>query len=177
MLRSIAADHSSGLSVIAAPRDNTPLDILSNEQSLSLVETAMREFGTVFIDLPHNWTNWSLSLLARADVIVLVTQVRIASLNRARRQIDLLESQELGGAKIHVVVNRADKGLFKTINVKDAERVLGRAIAHTVANDHETMSAAIEQGVPVTDIRRKGPLIRDLDSMTTALLETLAVEP
>jgi pilus assembly protein CpaE len=163
--------------VIAAPRDITPLDILSSEQALALTEAAMREFGTIFVDLPHNWTNWSLSLLARADVIVLVTQVRIASLNRARRQIDLLQSQDLGGQNIEVVVNRADKGMFKSINVKDAERVLGRAIAHTVANDHETMSAAIERGVPVAEIRRKGPLARDLDSITTALLETLAVEP
>lgn len=176
LLRSTTALHSSGLSVVAAPREITPLDVLSSDQSLALIDTAMREFGTVFVDLPHNWTNWSLSLLARADVIVLLTQVRIASLNRARRQLDLLQSQDLDGLDIRVVVNRAEKSMFKSINVKDAERVLGRPIAHTVVNDPDTMDAAIEHGVPVSEIRRKGPLARDLDSVTAGLLETLAVE-
>ena len=35
----------------------------------------MREFGTVFVDLPTNWTNWSLSLLARSDLVLLVTEM------------------------------------------------------------------------------------------------------
>lgn len=176
LLRATTAAHPSGLAVLAAPRQIMPLETLGSDQALELVNTAMREFGTTFVDLPHNWTNWSLSLLARADVVLLVTELRIASLHRARRQLDLLASQDLGALDVRVVINRAEKGLFRSIKPTDVERVLGRPIAYTVANDHETMSAAIERGVPVAEIRRKGPLARDLDTITAALAETLAVE-
>ena len=176
LLRSTTARHPSGLAVLAAPRQITPLDSLDSEMALSLAETAMREFGTVFVDLPHNWTNWSMSLLARADVVLLVTELRIPSLNRARRQLDLLASQDMDRLDIRIVINRAEKGLFRSIKPADVQRALGRPVAFTVVNDHETMIAAIERGVPVAEIRRKGPLARDLDALTNALVETLGVE-
>ncbi|WP_309611527.1 hypothetical protein [Sphingomonas sp.] len=176
LLRATTARHPSGLAVLAAPRQITPLDALDSEMALALAETAMREFGTVFVDLPHNWTNWSMSLLARADVVLLVTELRIPSLNRARRQLDLLASQDMDRLDIRIVVNRAEKGLFRAIKPADVQRALGRSVAFTVVNDHETMIAAIERGVPVAEIRRKGPLARDLDTLTNALVETLGVE-
>lgn len=176
LLRATTAAHPSGLSILAAPREITPLESLSSEQMLGMVDTAMREFGTVFVDLPHNWSNWSLSLLARADVVLLVTELRIASLHRAKRQLDLIASQGLGKLDIRVVINRAEKGLFRTLKTEDAERVLGRPIAYTVANDHETMSTAIERGVPVAEIKRRGPLARDLDTLTTGIAAALGVE-
>ena len=176
LLRATTAPHPSGLSVLSAPRQIMPLEMLNSEQAFQLVDTATREFGTVFLDLPHNWTNWSLSLLARANAVLLVTELRISSLHRARRQLDLLASQDLGDLDVKVVINRAEKGLFRTIKTTDVERVLGRPIAYTVANEHETMSTAIERGVPVLQIRRKGPLARDLETIAAGLAETLAVE-
>ncbi len=176
LLRATTAAHPSGLSIVAAPRQITPLESLASDQMLGLVETAMREFGTVFVDLPHNWSNWSLSLLARSDIVLLVTELRIASLHRAKRQLDLIASQDLGNLDVRIVINRAEKGLFRSLKVEDAERVLGRPISYTVANDHETMSAAIERGVPVAEIRRRGPLARDLDTLTAGLVAALGVE-
>ena len=176
MLRATTAAHPSGLAILAAPREITPLESLSNEQMLGLVEIAMREFGTVFIDLPHNWSNWSLSLLARSDIVLLVTELRIASLHRAKRQLNLIAGQDLGKLDVRVVVNRAEKGLFRTLKTEDAERVLGRPIAFTVANDHETMSTAIERGVPVSEIKRRGPLARDLDALADGIVAALGVE-
>ena len=176
LLRATTAAHPSGLAILAAPREITPLESLTSEQMIGLVETAMREFGTVFVDLPHNWSNWSLSLLARSDVVLLVTELRIASLHRAKRQLDLIAGQDLGTLDVRVVINRAEKGLFRTLKTEDAERVLGRPIAFTVANDHETMSAAIERGVPVAEIKRRGPLARDLDALTDGIVAALGVE-
>ena len=76
-----------------------PLEGVSNEHLMEIVDLATREFGTVFIDLPTNWTNWSLSLVARSDLVLLVTELTVAGLNRARRQLDLLESQDLGSSR------------------------------------------------------------------------------
>jgi pilus assembly protein CpaE len=65
LLRGATTPHPSGLHVIAAPPTMMPLESLTSDQLLDIVEIAAREFGTVLVDLPTNWTNWSLSLLAR----------------------------------------------------------------------------------------------------------------
>src|SRR4030095_13699627 len=50
LMRSIAAPHPSGLRVIAAPHEIMPLEAISSDQLLSIVDLATAEFGTVFVD-------------------------------------------------------------------------------------------------------------------------------
>lgn len=176
LLRATTTPHPSGLKIIAAPRDMMPLEALTNEQALQIVELAMREFGTVFIDLPTNWTNWSLSLLARSDLTLIVTEMSIASLNRARRQLKMIASQDLSALDVRVIVNRFEKGMFKTIQPGHVAEVLGRDIAFTVSNDHATMSAAIDRGVPIEEIKRRSPLSRDFGLIDAGVAAALGLK-
>lgn len=176
MLRSMTALHPRGLRVIGAPSTMLPLDALTNDGAIDLVTLAAREFGTVFVDLPSNWTNWSLSLVARADVVLLVTEMTVSSLHRARRQLDMLHEQELGGLDLRVIVNRVEKGLFKTVAMADVERALGRDVAFTVANDHPLMRAAIDRGVPLAEVKSKSALGKDVGQIADQLFADLAGE-
>ena len=176
LLRATTAVHSSGLRVLASPPDMMPLESLSSDQLLEIVELAGREFGTVLVDLPTNWTNWSLSLLARSDVILLVTEMTIPSLYRARRQIDLIKSQELEDLDVRVVVNRFEKGLLKTIRIADVRESLGREVSFTIANEHTLMCAAIDRGVPIAEIKRKSALAKDLDTLDAGIAAALGLE-
>ena len=176
LLRATTAIHSSGLRVLASPPDMMPLESLSSDQLLQIVELAAKEFGTILVDLPTNWTNWSLSLLARSDVILLVTEMTIPSLYRARRQLDLIKSQELDDLDVRVVVNRFEKGLLKTIRVDDVRESLGREVSFTIANDHALMCAAIDRGVPIAEIKRKSALAKDLDTLDAGIAAALGLE-
>ena len=173
LLRATTSPHPTGLSVIAAPREIMPLDAIGDDDMIRLIEVASAEFDTLFVDLPANWTNWSLSLLARADLVLMVTQLSVASLHRARRQLDLLNSQKLGSISLKLIVNRFEKRLLSKISASDVERVLGRAPDFMIANDYETMTEAIERGVPLADIRRKGPLARDLHKLEIGVAAAL----
>jgi pilus assembly protein CpaE len=176
LLRSAMTQHSSGLYVAAAPTEMLPLESLTNEQAIAIVDRGLKEFGTVFVDLPANWSNWSLSLVARSNLIVLLTDLSIAGLHRARRQIDLLAAQDLGNIEIKVVANRFRKSLFKTVNLGDAEEALGRKIAFTISDEPDLMNAAIDQGLPVGDISRKSTLVRDLDALDKSIIAALRLE-
>lgn len=176
LMRSTMVQHPSGLFVAAAPAAMLPLESLTNEQVIAIVDRAQRDFQTVFVDLPANWTNWSLSLVARSHVVLLVTDLSVPGLNRARRQIDLLRDQGLGELDLRIVVNRFEKGLFKSVKAPDAERVLGHPVAFTVACDDELMEAALSQGLLVGDIKRRATLVRDLDTIDAGLAAALNLE-
>lgn len=173
LLRATTTEHRSGLKVIAAPPEMMPLEGLSNEHLMQIAELAAHEFGTVFIDLPTNWTNWSLSLVARSDLVLLVTELTVAGLNRAKRQLNLLELQDLGGLEVRVIVNRFEKSMSRTIRPADVREALGRDVSYTIANDFALMRAAIDRGVPLSELKRKSALANDLDTVAAGLAAAL----
>ena len=175
LLRAATTQHSSGLHVIAAPPTMMPLESLTSDQLLDIVEIAAREFGTVLVDLPTNWTNWSLSLLARSDLVLLVTQMTIPSLNRAKRQLELMRAQELEDLDVRIVVNRLEKGFMRTIRLSDVRDGLGLDVSYTIANDHAGMRSAIDRGVPIDEIKRKSAIGKDLDMLDAGIAAALGL--
>lgn len=176
LLRSIAIEHGSGVSVIAAPKQLSPIESVDVDQVLRVIELAARCYDVVLIDLPGNWTNWSLSLAARADLLLMVVELSVGSLRQARRQIDLLLDQQLGNIPLEVIVNRVEKKLFKSIDLGDVRRVLGQDVDLVVANDFQLMSAACDQGVLVGDLRAKTKIDRDLGAIAARCDELLQKE-
>ena len=176
LVRATTTEHQSGLRVIAAPPEMMPLEGISSEHLTQIVDLATREFGTVFVDLPTNWTNWSLSLVARSDLVLLVTELSVAGLNRAKRQLRLLDSQDLGGLDVRVIVNRYEKSQSRTIRPADVREALGRDVAYTVSNDFLLIRAAIDRGVPIGDIKRKSAVAKDLETLDVGLAAALGLE-
>lgn len=176
LLCSITTPHPSGLSVLSAPEEMLPLEALNNDQVLGVVERAQRAYGTVFVDLPANWTHWSLSLAARSDLILMIADLSVAGLRQARRQLDLLEEQDLGNVPLEIVLNRYEKSLFGSVKQADAVKALGREARFTVANDPATVTGAIERGVTVDEIKRRSAFGSDLDRIDKALVSLLGLE-
>ena len=176
LLRATTTTHSSGLRVIAAPPSLVPLDSITSDQIIQIVDMAKREFGTVFVDLPANWTNWSLSILAQSDLVLLVTELSVSALNRARRQLDLIREQELGAVDLRLIVNRFEKGLLKTVKPGDVYKALGREVAYTIANDPAVMIPATERGVPISEIKRKSAVGKDIDALEAGIAGILGRE-
>jgi pilus assembly protein CpaE len=176
LLRATTTLHPSGLKVIGAPKSLMPLDAVSSEQLIEIIEIAKREFGTVFVDLPASWTNWSLSLLAQSDLVLLITELSISGLYRARRQLDLLREQDLASVDLRIVVNRFEKGLLKTVKQSDVQSALGRAVSYTIANEPGVMQPAIERGVPISELKRKSAVGRDIDMLDGGIAAALGRE-
>lgn len=170
LLRSVTAKHPSGLLVVSAPREIIPLESVNADQMSDLIDLAVQEFSTVVLDLPLSWTNWTLALVARSDIICLVTELSIPSLRQARRQIDFLEEQGLGNVPLHVIINRYKTGWGQSINLDEAVQVLRKQVSCTIGNDFATMSSAIDQGVPIASIRKKTRLEKDIEALVKNVL-------
>ncbi len=165
MLRTACVQGPTGVKVLAAPPEIMPLEAVSTEQIFNLVDLATREFRTVFLDLPCNWTNWSLSLIGRADIVILVIELTVASLRQARRQLNLLASQGLQHVPVMIVANRVQKRLFRTISLADAEQALKHPVHFAIDNDFPLISTAQDQGVLISDIKAKSKISKDIESM------------
>jgi pilus assembly protein CpaE len=175
LLRSVLARHPSGLSYLAAPAEFVPLESLTPDLVDPVLALVRREFQTVLVDLPPDWTDWSLSILAQSDLILLVSELSIASLHQAKRQLDFLRQQDLGQVPVSVIMNKVTKGLFKTVDFQDAARILGRDVAFTIAEDAATVRSALDQGEQISQINNRSRTARDLGEIAMSLQTKQAV--
>lgn len=176
LLRATCTDHPSGLKIIAAPTDMIPIEGMPMDHLLRIIELARKEFDTVFVDLPTNWTNWSLSVVAQSDLVLLVTEQSVAAINRAKRQLMLLDSQDLSNVEVRVIVNRFEKSQAKIVRSADVREALGRDVDYRIANDFQLMRSAIDRGVPISDLKRKSALGADLDALDAGVAAALGLE-
>lgn len=168
LVRSVAARAPGGAHVIAAPSDIAPLEEMNAEQLIQMVDMASQEFSTVYLDMPASWTNWSLSLIARSDLVILVIELTIASLRQARRQLELLAMQGLSEVPVMVVVNRVQKKLFKPIDLGDAERAIGHPVSISITNDFPLVSTALDQGVSIQSLQKGSKVAKDIEGLIDA---------
>jgi pilus assembly protein CpaE len=65
---------------------------------------------------------------------------------------------------------------LRKFRASDIRAALGCDIAYTVADDEPTMRAAIDQGVPISEIKRKSVIGRDIDALENGLAAALGME-
>jgi pilus assembly protein CpaE len=176
LIRATSTRHESGLHVISAPRELMPVEGHSSDDFIHIADAAAREFGTAFVELPTNWTKWSVSLIARSDLVLLVAELTITSLNRARRQLELLRAEGLGDLNVRVVINRFDKSQLRTIRASDVREALGYEISDTIANDPAIMRTASDRGVTIDQVKRKSTVGKDINLLDAGIAAALGLE-
>ncbi|WP_296679642.1 AAA family ATPase [Novosphingobium sp.] len=170
LVRSVARTGADNVHVFAAPDAIMPLESVDTDRMLRLIEVIRHQYSYVVLDLPANWTNWSLSALTAASQVLMVVELSVGSLRQARRRLDLFSSVGIEGDDVQLVVNRSERRMFRTIDVGDATETLGRPVLGSVSLDEPTVSTAQDQGLLVHQISRKSRFQVDV----RAIAETLA---
>lgn len=171
LLRTVTVETATGLRVVTAPQEIMPIEAVNADQVFRVVELAQHNFDTVYLDLPGNWTNWSMSLVARSEVIFLVVELTIASLRQARRQIALLRSLDIDPARIHVIANRVERKFFRSIGLKDAAAALDHPVSLSIANDFPLVSSALDQGVLIQELKARSRVCKDLQDIVDCCVQ------
>ena len=74
-----------------------------------------------------------------------------------------------------MALNRHDQGWGKgkSAHISDAEKALGRKFDYYVANDFSLVSEAINQGVPLSKIKKRSKVGKSIDHMFADVQEAL----
>lgn len=177
LLRGVMARHDCGLEVLVAPGEVLPLETVTPEFVSASLEIAREEYAYVLIDLPPTWTSWTYNALACSDLIVLVTQLTVSGVRRTIHQFATLREQGMENIAVKIALNRYDDGWGKgkSAHLGDAEKALGRKFDYHVANDFSLVSEAINQGVPLSKIKKRSKVAKGIETMFTDIQEVLKV--
>jgi pilus assembly protein CpaE len=161
LLKSMIGQTSSGLHVIAAPDAIMPLESVDTDYLLNLIRMLRQQFAYVVLDLPANWTNWTLSAALGADTVLLVVELSVASLRQAKRRLELFRSVGIDEKAVQIVVNRVEKRLFRTIALDDVSETLGHPVLGSIALEAPAVSVAQNQGMLTSEVHRKSKFASD----------------
>lgn len=170
LVRSVVRTSEDGANVIAAPAEIVPLETVDTDQLLRVIEHLRRSYGHVVLDLPANWTNWTLSAALAADVVLLVVELSVHSLRQAKRRLELFRTVGIPAERVAVVVNRHEKRLFRTISLTDVAATLFHPALGSIALDEPAVSAAQDQGRLVQAINRRSAFAGDIARLADTLL-------
>ena len=173
LLQSVACDGGAHVEVIAAPADIVPIESVDFDELVRVITLARRNYDYVVVDLPATLTNWSLSAIYAANMTVMVGNLSVPSLRHAKRQIDFLLSMGISRDAIQVVLNRAEKGLFKTISKGDAESALKHSVLATIADDAALLRAAQDQGQLAEAVQRRSRFVKDVHHLADQIVDRL----
>lgn len=169
------ATHRTGARLLAAPRDMVALETLTPPDITALMTGLRRDFPLTIVDLPSAWTAWTNQLLNLADRIVLVTHLSVPHVQMAKRQLRILASQQLENRPLILVCNALSPDQSASVSIKAAERALERTFDVVIPEDRKTMTAAINQGVELSAIRRGTKLEKAITELADKVAATAPV--
>lgn len=177
LLKTVVRTCSDNVAVVAAPSEIMPLEVVDTDRLLRVLQLLRRNYSTVILDLPANWTNWTLSAALSANLVLLVCELSVASLRQAKRRLELFKTVGIQPEKVAVVVNKVEKRLFKTIGLDDVADTLRHPVACSISADGNAIGSAQNQGWLVGRMHRKSRFNQDMHGLADVLATQVAGEP
>ncbi len=163
-ISSVINQHESGLSFIPSPTlpsEATPLD---KEMLKATLEMLGRDFSYIVADLSHDFSDMTLSVLDKADLILLLVAPEMASIRAAVAALDTYTKLGYPAEKINLVLNAIvpRSGLSR----EKIESALSLPISITIPYLADKFVHAINYGKPIVSHLPDEPI--------TALFEDFA---
>ncbi len=145
VLRGFTVQHYSGLSVLAGPNTPESGEYVEPRHVESVLSVMRPFFDCIFIDLPSNFADTTITAMENSNKVLVVVQPDIGSIKAAHTTQAVLSSLQLQ-EKIRYVYNKDYKAF---LSIKDAQKVLGVMPAHVLPRDDKTADRCQCIGRPV----------------------------
>lgn len=155
--------------VLAAPEEAGHAAGIKPVHVEALLNLAKAQYDYVVMDIGRTLNATSVKALDHADLIFVVLQETLPFIRDSKRLIHALQSLGYTKDKVHLIINRYEKG--GDIRLEDVEATLGMKVFKTIPNSYEAVSASVNQGVPMMKIARHDPVTKALQEVAQKLTE------
>jgi pilus assembly protein CpaE len=160
--------HKSGIFVLSQSEKVTEADGVGPETVAQVLRFLRHHYDHVILDGLRDFGDVPLAALDLSDRILLLVTQEVPAVRNAQRKAELLRQLGFDAGRVLVVVNRYQKSSPITRQV--IEETVRLPVIATVANDFQSLSRAINQGVLVWDESQRSPIARDVEALGRQLL-------
>lgn len=167
LLESSMIKVSNQLFVLAAPASPDHVRDVAVSDIQKIIELARASYDFVILDIGYTLDPLTIKALDIADTIYLALQLNLPFVRAAKRMVNVFRDLGYPSEKIHIVVNREEKG--GDIGLHDVEKTCNLKVTMTLPNSHAAVSASINQGRALLALMPKDPVARVLQAWAEQL--------
>lgn len=164
--------HPSGMDVLAAPRDPSEAELMTEEDVIHLLDVVMDRYDVVVVDTPPALNEIVLAALDRSEVIVAIASLDVPSLKNLSSYLDTLERIGVDGSCLRLVLNKIDRDVG--IDSDQAQEIFDNRFVGLIYHDR-AVSRALNLGAILVESEPRSRVTRQLADAIEAVLppETL----
>ncbi|MCA0405823.1 MAG: AAA family ATPase [Proteobacteria bacterium] len=153
MIERLFSKVTPHLSLMAAP-STVERTYDFNEANFEPVMDALRaSIPAIIYDVPHQWTNWTRTLLTRADEVVVVASPDLANLRNAKNLIDNLAAARPNDPKPRLVLSMVGMPKRPELAIDGFTKTLECPALASIPFDAAIFGAAANNGQMLADMQ------------------------
>lgn len=165
-LASYFSRHESGVRVLAAPDRPEYSELVTKDNVIKILDLMLEEFDYVIVDTNVGLHEQTLPLVEKADQILMLTNLEMATLKNTKLMLETLETLDLR-EKVNTVINRST--MESVISASDVPDILGDYEPHYIPNDFQIASQSLNIGIPFVVNQGKTELAKSIFKMAEQL--------
>ncbi len=165
---------SDGLSVLTAPPRYGPLSALTTAQISAIIDVLKNSYDYIIVDLPRALVDWIEPVLAKADKLLLVTDITVPSIRASRKLMDFYLAEH-PGLNIEVVAAREKKPIFAASHHKAAAKLLQTQFQHWIPEDTKPAREALDRGKPLGQVAPRSGIAKAIKTLAKDISTAMPV--
>jgi pilus assembly protein CpaE len=166
-VRTLLTEHSTGLSVLAAPVNVEAQGHVAPEPVGKVLEVLKEMFDVVVVDTSGTFDDYALAALDRTDVLCLIGTLDIPALKSLKLATGTLDLLNFPRDKWRLVLNRADAKVG--LSQKEFEDTLGIGVDASIPSSREVLSS-VNRGETIVRAHPGHPVSQTLSTLASRLV-------
>lgn len=159
--------HSSGVKVLAAPERPEFADMITGELVLKACDLLLTQHDFLIVDTGAGLHDRTLELIEKADHVLLMTTLEIASIQNTKMMMETLETLGMRH-KIQVVMNRST--MDSVIKAGEVPDILGEESPIFIPHDGNLVTQSLNIGIPFVMNQGKSDIAKAVFKLAEQLI-------
>jgi pilus assembly protein CpaE len=156
MLDSLLTEHPSGLKVLAAPLEPAFADDITTAGLMQMLDILQESYDYVVVDTASMLDELILSLIEKADHVLMVVDMDLPSVKNAKLALETLRLLKFSTQNVQLVMNRSNSKA--KLDNKEIESALKMEIKASVPN-------SVNEGRPIVETDPRGKIAKGFESV------------
>jgi pilus assembly protein CpaE len=162
MLDSLLTEHPSGLKVLAAPLEPAFADDITTAGLMQMLDILQESYDYVVVDTASMLDELILSLIEKADHVLMVVDMDLPSVKNAKLALETLRLLKFSTQNVQLVMNRSNSKA--KLDNKEIESALKMEIKAAVPSD-AAVPNSVNEGRPIVETDPKGKIAKGFESV------------
>ncbi|MGH8953331.1 MAG: AAA family ATPase [Acidimicrobiia bacterium] len=162
MLDSLLTEHPTGLKVLAAPLEPAFADDITTAGLMQMLDLLQESYDYVVVDTASMLDELILSLIEKADHVLMVVDMDLPSVKNAKLALETLRLLKFSTANVQLVMNRSNSKA--KLDNKEIESALKMEISAAVPSD-AAVPNSVNEGRPIVETDPKGKVAKGFESV------------